>query len=186
MASAFSHAITAYAIGRGMSMRESLKFWLLGITCAVLPDADVIGFRLGIPYGHPFGHRGFTHSFLFALLLALFVVKVFCGQHNFFSREGLLLLVYFFLATASHGILDALTNGGLGVEFFYPFSTHRYFFPFRPVQVSPLDAGSFFSRRGIAILKSEFIWIWIPSLAVILFSFLVRRKKREGLSGNTN
>nr|HRC76832.1 rhodanese-like domain-containing protein [Kouleothrix sp.] len=32
-----------------------------------------------------------------------------------------------------HGVLDAMTDGGLGVAFFAPFSATRYFFPFRPI-----------------------------------------------------
>ena len=39
--------------------------------------------------------------------------------------------LYLFLSTASHGVLDALTDGGLGVAFFSPFDQTRYFFPFR-------------------------------------------------------
>jgi hypothetical protein len=34
-----------------------------------------------------------------------------------------------FLATAGHGLLDAMTNGGLGLAFFSPFDNHRYFLP---------------------------------------------------------
>src|SRR5580765_1089077 len=136
MASAFSHSIAAMAIGRGMALRESLKFWLLGIACSVIPDADVIGFHFGAAYESPFGHRGFAHSILFALLLSFIVVRFFYRGDKLFSKKGIILLIYFFLATASHGILDAFTNGGLGVEFFYPISTERFFFPFHPVAVS--------------------------------------------------
>jgi inner membrane protein len=45
---------------------------------------------------------------------------------------------------ASHGILDAMTDGGLGVAFFSPFDDTRCFFPFRPIKVSPIGL-SFFS-----------------------------------------
>src|SRR6267378_8050335 len=44
---------------------------------------------------------------------------------------------FFFLATASHGLLDAMTNGGLGVAFFAPFCDTRYFLPWQPIVVSP-------------------------------------------------
>jgi inner membrane protein len=176
MASAFSHAIASVAIGKAFSFREDLKFWMLGIFCSVIPDADVIGFYYNVPYEHPFGHRGFTHSLFFAGLLACLIVLVLYRKAPY--RKRLTLLSYFFLATCSHGILDAFTNGGLGVEFFYPFDTNRYFFPWRPVQVSPINAASFFSERGIRVLKSEFVWIWLPSLAVIGFHFLLQRKNK--------
>jgi hypothetical protein len=33
---------------------------------SVLADADVVAFRLGIPYSAPFGHRGFSNARFFA------------------------------------------------------------------------------------------------------------------------
>ena len=72
----------------------------------------------------------------------------------------------FLLATASHGLLDALTDGGLGVAFFAPFSDARYFFPWRPIAVSPIGA-RFFSARGAAVLISEFVWLWLPTAFAI-------------------
>ncbi len=70
----------------------------------------------------------------------------------------------FFVLTASHGLLDALTNGGLGVAFFSPFDLGRYFFPWRPIEVSPLALQPFISGRGMAVLGSEIQWIWAPAL----------------------
>src|SRR5260370_19911109 len=43
---------------------------MAGAIGSILPDVDVAGFGLGIPYGSLFGHRGFTHSIVFALLVA--------------------------------------------------------------------------------------------------------------------
>jgi inner membrane protein len=52
-------------------------------------------------------------------------------------------------------VLDAMTNGGLGVAFFAPFDTTRYFFPWRPITVSPIGVGSFFTHRGALVVLSE-------------------------------
>ena len=52
---------------------------------------------------------------------------------------------FLFLCTMSHALLDALTDGGLGVAFFSPFSNERYFFPWTPIRVS-----RFFSARADA------------------------------------
>jgi inner membrane protein len=57
------------------------------------------------------------------------------------------LFTYLFLATASHGVLDAMTDGGLGVAFFSPFDNRRYFLPWRPIVVSPISIARFFSGR---------------------------------------
>lgn len=46
-----------------------------------------------------------------------------------------------FAATASHALLDMLTDGGLGVALFVPVSNARLFFPVRPIAVSPIGAG---------------------------------------------
>ena len=46
----------------------SRRLVVAGALAAILPDCDVIGFRLGIPYGAELGHRGASHSLLFAML----------------------------------------------------------------------------------------------------------------------
>lgn len=176
MASAFSHAIASVAIGKISFIRQvDWKFWLLGMFCAVVPDADAIGFAIGVPYESLFGHRGFTHSLLFALLLALAVVYFFYGEEKPGNRRWLALVVFFFAATASHAVLDAMTTGGLGVAFFSPFDTTRYFFPFRPIKVSPIGIGSFFSEWGVRVIKSELVWVWLPSFVVIGVAGLIKR-----------
>ena len=78
------------------------------------------------------------------------------------------LFLYFFFCTVSHGVLDAMTDGGLGVAFFSPFDTTRYFFPARPVLVSPIGIGEFFSEYGVRVLASEAVWIGLPSLVLFL------------------
>ncbi len=87
------------------------------------------------------------------------------------------LLSYLFLATASHGVLDAMTNGGLGVAFFSPFDNSRYFLPWRPIRVSPLSFGRFFSARGYLILQNELLWIWLPAGLFALVVLMLRHKR---------
>ena len=83
---------------------------------------------------------------------------------------------YLFLATASHGILDATTDGGLGIAFFSPFSNARYFLPWRPIAVSPIGVAAFFSERGLNVLRSEFKCIWLPSGLFAFLALAVRRR----------
>lgn len=177
MASVFSHAIAAIAAGKIYFRHPaSGRTILLGVLCSVIPDADVIGFWRGVPYESMFGHRGFTHSLFFAALLASMVMLLFYRE-KFLSRQYAVRWIYFFIATASHGVIDAMTTDGLGVAFFSPFDNERYFFPFRPILVSPISITKFFSGRGVEVLKSEFIWIWIPSLLLIAVSLIIRREK---------
>ncbi len=176
MASAFSHAIASVAIGKISFIKNiDKKFWLLGIFCAVIPDADAIGFKLGIAYESLWGHRGITHSFFFAALLAFAVTYFFYEKEKTGSNRWFSLFAFFFFATTSHSVLDAMTTGGLGVAFFAPFDNTRFFFPFRPIKVSPIGIASFFSEWGWRVLKSEFVWVWIPSFVVIGISHSVKK-----------
>ena len=84
------------------------------------------------------------------------------------------LILFFTLVTLSHPLLDALTNGGLGVALFAPFSAERYFFPFRPIEVSPLGM-RFFSARGLEVLASEIVWVWLPALLIYLAAKMYRK-----------
>lgn len=177
MASPFSHAVAALSIGTCFYRTQIPKrVWVVGAVCSALPDLDVIGFRFGIHYGDFWGHRGFTHSLVFAALLASVVALV-------MTRRGLTgigrfaLFGYLFLATASHGVLDAITNGGLGVAFFSPFDNTRYFLPWRPVRVSPIAVTRFFTLRGVAILENEFPWIWLPALLFGSVVLMLRRNQ---------
>jgi inner membrane protein len=167
MASAFSHVIVAVAMGKVFRNKElGWRELGLGAFCSVLPDLDVIGFPLGIEYGDLWGHRGMTHSVLFAALLAGILVALWYRGKPAIAMTGLFL--YFFLCTASHGVLDAMTDGGLGVAFFSPFDTTRYFFSARPVLVSPIGISEFFSEYGARVLANEAVWIWLPSLALFV------------------
>jgi len=119
---------------------------------ALLPDADVIAFKLGIPYSAPWGHRGASHSLVFAALVALGILGVARLLRLPPGRTALLAL----FAVGSHGLLDALTDGGLGAALLWPFSEARLFAPVRPLPVSPIGS-RMFSTRGLYVVAVEFI-----------------------------
>lgn len=176
MPTIISHSVAALAVGKAFAPEGMpTKFWLLTAGCAMLPDLDVVSFAFGVRYDEMFGHRGLTHSFPFAAMLAFVVVLFFFRETPLLSRNWWLLICYFFVVTASHALLDALTSGGLGVAFFAPFTNERYFFPFRPIRVSPLGIEPFFRARGLAVLWSEIKWIWIPSGVLVSIAMLLRR-----------
>ena len=175
MASAFGHALAAITMGTSFSKTlKNWKFWTLGIICSILPDADVIGFQFNIAYESFWGHRGFSHSLLFAALVGI-VVTVLFFRKDAFSKKGLGLMFYYFLCTASHAVLDALTSGGLGIAFLSPFDDTRYFFPWRPIQVSPIGIEDFLGEWGKRVLLSEAIWIGIPCAAYLILVFIIRK-----------
>ena len=111
----------------------------------MLPDVDVLGLVMGIPYDHMLGHRGITHSVVFAMMAGTVLPRVLISGLSCRTCRYWSLAVYFSLVTLSHGVLDASTAGGLGIAFFAPFDASRYFFPWRPLAVSPIGISQFFS-----------------------------------------
>ena len=174
MPSAFTHAFAAFALGKASGVKRHARFWVLSVFCAVVPDVDVVSFYFHVERGSMFAHRGLTHSLMFAVLLALVVVWLGFRKTPAFSQRWWKLLLYFFIVTASHGLLDALTNGGAGVAFFAPFDATRYFFLWRPIPISPIGM-RFFSQRGLEVFWNEFLWIWIPASLVVGVVLLYRR-----------
>jgi inner membrane protein len=178
MPSAFTHAASAIAAGYTFNVADRKKMIIIGAICSMLPDADAISFQFGIPYESMWGHRGITHSFFFAFILALTVMTIF--YRNISSgKKWFVLFTYFFIATSLHPLLDAMTSGGLGVAFFAPFENSRYFFPFRPIRVSPISITRFFSYHGWLVFKSEFIVVWIPCIAWMMIVALFRKRKKS-------
>ena len=143
----------------------------LGIVFSILPDLDAIGFRLGVPYASPFGHRGFTHSIAFAALCAVLIAPF----ARVLGATALTTFAFLFASMASHGILDAFTDAGMGVALAWPFSDHRFFFSFRPIEASPIGWQRFLSPRGLEILRSELTWVWTPLIMLALVARGVRK-----------
>jgi len=148
---------------------------VLGIVCAALPDVDVVGFEFGMRYGDLLGHRGLTHSLAFAAVLAAGLVPVARARA---TGAAWVIWLYLFLATASHGFLDAFTDGGLGIAFLAPVSDARYFAPWRPIHVSPIGLHRFVESGGLRVLASEIAWVWLPC-AVVAIVVIASRRRRD-------
>ena len=177
MPSAFGHALLAISLTPYRPYKgKLLPTLLLSMSCAAIPDLDVLGFEFGIRYGDMLGHRGFTHSILFAVMLGMFVSYFYFKEERINKTEFISISWFYFMCTMSHGLLDAMTDGGLGVGFFIPFSDERYFFPIRPIPVSPLSLESFFTERGWSIFKQEFQFIGFISILVGIGGYYWRRR----------
>jgi inner membrane protein len=161
MPTIISHAAVPLALGVGVGGKRIPRPLLFAaMTAAMLPDADVILFRFGATYDSVWAHRGFSHSLGFAIVLGLIAAA-------FFRRSVPALAAFAFVAfaAASHGLLDMLTNGGHGVAYLWPATARRYFFDWRPIQVSPLAASRFMTRAA-RIAGTELLWIWVPAIVV--------------------
>src|SRR5215813_13463980 len=151
-----SHIAAAAAGARLLEPSRWLQSRLLLalVAASALADVDVLAFRFGIPYRAPFGHRGATHSIVFAVLLgtATAVLLARDGRCSFWCAEIVACLV-----AVSHPLLDAMTDGGLGVALLWPFSNERFFAPWRPIPVAPIGAGML-SSRGLQVVMVEALW----------------------------
>lgn len=180
MASAFTHAFSALALGSVLQSSKLHKGLVLtGILSAAMPDLDIVAFWMDIPYEHPLGHRGITHSILFAAIWALGIGNLFWRNVENKDRIRWRIWLFLFLCTASHGVLDALTTGGRGVGFFIPFDNDRYFLPWRFITVSPIRASAFFSDYGLKVLANEFITVWLPCLIVMIIAWVFRQWRKH-------
>ena len=178
MASAFAHAVAGAALWPLFRDDEApRRTWLAGAALAVIPDLDVIGFRFGIAYGDLLGHRGLTHSLLVAGLCGGAVGAMITPRAT--PRTRWHVCSYLMLAMASHGLLDTMTTGGLGVALFAPCVDTRYFLPWRPIAVSPIGIRPFLSMRGLAILGNEALWVGLPSLVVAMIGRSARTHERS-------
>jgi inner membrane protein len=181
-------AITHFVVGAGLTLpfmesaalRAVLPRWAIPVTAglfAAAPDLDTWAMlALHIPRGSIFSHRGFFHSPFFLTLLALAVASLVAK-----GRAVFLLAAVWAGAAITHPLLDMLTDGGSGVMLWFPFSTERIFFPWRPIRVSPLSISRFFDRAG------EILWSELPFCAaatlvgLAIWGSIARRNKIRNL-----
>ena len=176
MPTIFTHTAVPLAIGLGLGTRMiSPRLLLAGVVATIAPDLDVVGFRFGIAYSDIEGHRGLLHSFAFALLLALLAATGAGPLRTTRTRAFCFVLV----SAASHGLLDMLTTGGLGVAWFWPFSEARHFFPWRVIRVSPLSLQRLLSPAGREVIASELWVVWLPAAALCMSLWIAQRTRAD-------
>ena len=174
MPTVFTHAIVGLTASQlclpkelQQDNRARLIFTGLSVALPISPDLDGLFLPI-IPYAHLLGHRGLTHSIAFAVFLGAVATAFMIGQAQSLKARWLWLFAYFSIVTASHGLLDAMTSGGLGVAFFAPFNNHRYFLPLRPMLASPIWPSQFVSRYGARVLGIEFLLVWTLCCAALV------------------
>jgi inner membrane protein len=148
------HVAVGMAAARAYRKDGATPWSSMGLWSALslLPDIDVIGFSLGVRYGDPLGHRGATHSVLFSVGIGLSAGLA--ARH--FKRPAGRTALFATLVLVSHGLLDTMTDGGLGCALWWPFSLARHFAPWRPIPVAPIGL-AFFTPVGGAIALIELV-----------------------------
>ncbi|HEX2829338.1 MAG TPA: metal-dependent hydrolase [Burkholderiales bacterium] len=172
MPTILSHPAVPLAIGFGLGSRAiSGRLLLAGVAASMAPDLDVYISH----YWSAIAHRGITHTPLAALFGALCAALIARALRTTHVKAFL----FVFVCLLSHPLLDMCTNGGSGIPLLWPLDDERYFFPWTPIEVSPLGIRRFFSERGLEVLTSEIVWVWVPAL--VLYATLRRsRHSREG------
>jgi inner membrane protein len=180
MAAILSHVIAGAGIAAALRPhpRPPVRYWLLAIFCAVVPDLDIVLVWMGANYLGMFGHRGFMHSIAFATVLAAILAYEIFRSPPWRDFRFCIWLA-FLIAGLSHGILDAMMSAGKGVAFFAPFSPARFHLPVRPIRVSPPSSYIFLREGGIRVSSSEIAWIWVPAVLLAASALWLRwRSKR--------
>ena len=176
MPTIFTHTAVPLAIGLGLGSRQiSPRLLVAGVIASIAPDLVVLAFRFGVAYSDIEGHRGLFHSLAFALSLALLATAAAGPLRTTRGRAFAFVLA----SAASHGLLDMLTTGGLGVAWFWPFSGTRHFLPWQVIKVSPLSLQRLLSPAGRAVIASELWIVWLPATASCLALWIARRVRAD-------
>jgi inner membrane protein len=173
----YTHAFVGLGLGNVLTRGHvRATFWILAALLPVVPDFDSFSFRR---YGDMLGHRGWTHSLTFALVLAALSAAI---VFRYLNMRFWTLTAIFFVITASHGVLDALTFGGYGIPFFWPFYNER-FGNWGPVRVPDIGFELPDPRRSQSI-RGELLWVWVPMLAVVtlvaITRYFVSKRRQAG------
>lgn len=167
MATIYTHAVVGLGMARLATPRSMpWLYWGLAAGLAVLPDLDAFSYAA---YGGWLGHRGVTHCLAFALLAGMLAAG---ATFRPLRTNGWLLGGLFFAIIASHGLLDAMTKGGMEIPFFWPLGAR--FGNWGPIPVSDLSFELPDPRKSLA-LRAELLWIWLPTGILVGLITVYRR-----------
>jgi inner membrane protein len=137
--------------------------WAVAGALAMLPDADTALMRW-VERGSMWSHRGFTHSFAFAIVVALVAAQ---AMRRRVAVPGGFAGLWATLAvtTATHGLLDTLTDGGSGIALLWPIDTARVRAGVQPIPVAPITVNPLVTRVW-TVMAVEALLLWPAALAL--------------------
>lgn len=178
MASLFAHAALPLVASRALVLPEGHERRVLvaAALCGCLPDLDVVTYALEIRANEPLGHRGLFHSLLAAFVLAGVATFVVCRKLDRRGPEVRRVFLFLLFSAVSHGVLDALTQGEVGVALFAPFSTVRVASPWKLLPACPVGLTEYLGYFGFLTLANEVLYAVAP---VALAVSLVRARRPD-------
>ena len=169
MASLLAHAAVpliarqAFPVPGGLERRLAV----VAVLCACWPDLDLLTLAFEIRPNELLGHRGLSHSLFTAAVVALVAGVVGFRKLGLGSRPWWRVVAFLFGAAASHGLLDALTTGDIGVALFAPLENGRHLAPFKLLPVCPGGMNEYFGAWGMWTLANEVLYVLIPLALVV-------------------
>jgi inner membrane protein len=127
MPSPIAHAVSGYAIAQLFALKSETKQFsplsgsltLHGVGMGLAADLDFIPqFITGVRY-----HHGLTHSIVFAIAVAVYAVGLEMLWPRRFPKQMFWLTLALY---GSHLVLDFFTDGGDGIQLFWPFSLNYW------------------------------------------------------------
>jgi inner membrane protein len=175
MCTVYTHSVAGLGLAY-LCARRPMRwpYWVLAALLPMVPDLDAFSLA---PSNSLWGHRGFTHSLVFALWLGALAASL---TFRYLRASFGWLTAVFFVVTASHGLLDALTRNGEAIPFFWP-SAARYG-SWGPMPL-PDIALELPDPRNSRALQSEMLWVWLPTAVAVGVVMAYRLWKRRGASG---
>jgi inner membrane protein len=199
MCTSFAHAMlgltAAVCTERALGLRAAgltTRWRWIAAACAALPDIDAGLHAYGVDADSIWGHRGFLHSIAFACIVGG-LVSWLCfkpldadaapERRGWRSPRRWALAAVVSLITASHGMLDALTDGGHGIAFFAPFSDARYHAPWNPFPVPMMGLTNLFTAYMLEVLMHELLLVIVPCGVILLVQRLLGRRAAPSAGG---
>jgi membrane-bound metal-dependent hydrolase YbcI (DUF457 family) len=163
MPTPLTHATVGLAIAAwAQRPAPTRRVCLVAAACAALPDIDYLGW--------PVAHRSITHSLAFALAGALLATAMFFRSAEWREQRARIAVILG-LAFLSHGLLDGLSTYSYGIEYFAPFSPHRFRLWWTPLG-DP-------EGRLAGQLIQEALVVLLPAAVIAWLAFRVRGRQRR-------
>lgn len=167
-----THALVPVAAAFAMAKRSvRWKLVFIAALASAAPDFDAFSFTIWrIPETAIYGHRGAMHSLFVAFMLGTLTAFF----HRPLRVRPLIAALVVGAATASHGMLDMMTDYGSPVAYFWPVSSDRFFAVWRPIHSGPLEY-RYLVTEGVPRLRSELEQLILPMFAIGLLVQLLRK-----------
>ena len=184
MATLVAHAAIPVLTRRLVAVPEHLERRLLvaAVALACWQDADYATLAFEVRPEEMLGHRGLTHGLFVAAALAL-VVAFAAFRELRGTRAFWVVAAFLFVAGASHGVLDALTGGDVGVALLAPLSNARFASPFKLLASCPGGVDEMLGYWGVMTIANELLYVVVPlKLLVDALRFADMRRRLAGIA----